>query len=99
MEKSQKGIVWLGSVAGAVTTIGALWIAVGGPIPATSADIKRLDRSQAEAAVEIYQTKLRSLLVLSPPENTTAHTAWEEELRQARESLKRAEDRKIDLSK
>lgn len=93
---------WLkitGSIAGALTAIGALWITLGFPTIATSSDIKRLDRQQADTAIDIYQTKLRSLLVVSPSTGTAAYKAWEEELNQARDQLKRAEDRKIDLSK
>ena len=90
---------WIGSLAGAVLAIGGLWIAIGGPMIATSSDIKRLDRQQTEAAVELYQTKTRSLLVISPTPGTPAHQAWQEELAHARDQLKRAEDRKIELAK
>ena len=92
-------LIKLGTVAGSLTAIGALWIALGGPIPATSADIKRLDRQQTETAIDVYNTKLRSLLMLAPTENTPAYQAWKEELDQTREQIKRAEDRKIELSK
>ena len=94
-----KWILRIGGIAGAITAIGALWATIGGPLPATSADIKRLDRSQADVATEVYQTKLRSLLAVSPPEGTAAHEAWKEELSHTRDQIKRAEDRKIELSK
>lgn len=92
-------LIKLGSIAGAIVALGGLWIAIGGPMPATSADIRRLDREQATVATEVYQTKLRSLLAVSPAENTTAHKAWQEELAHTRDQIKRAEDRQIELSK
>ncbi len=92
-------LIKLGTVAGSLTAIGALWVALGGPTPATSADIKRLDRQQTETAIDVYNTKLRSLPVIAPAENTPAYQAWKEELDQTREQIKRAEDRKIELSK
>lgn len=94
-----KWLLRIGSCAGAMAAIAALWAAIGGPLPATSADVRRLDSKQADIATEVYSTKLRSLLVIAPPPNTAAHQAWQEELNRARDQLKRAEDRKIELSK
>lgn len=88
-------LIKLGAAAGALTAILALWATLGGPIPAWSGDIRRLDRQQAEVAVETYSTKMRSLLVIAPPQNTPAHQVWQEELNRARDQLKRAEERKI----
>lgn len=94
-----KKVITAGEVSGAIAAIVAIWMAIGGPMLATSADIHRLDRQQADTAAEVYQTKLRSLLAISPAPNTTAHQAWEEELAHTRDQIKRAEDRKIELSK
>ncbi len=99
MKQYIKTIITLGSAAGAIMAIAAFWASFGFPTLATGSDIKRLDRVQAEAAVEIYQTKTRSLLVISPPDGTPAYNAWKEELNHARDQLKRAEDRKIELAK
>ncbi len=84
-----------GSIGAAI----ALWILLGFPTLATSSDIQRLDRKQADTAVEVYSTKQRSLLSIAPPTGTVAHEAWQQELNAARDQLKRAEDRKIELSK
>jgi hypothetical protein len=75
------------------------WSTVGCSGWTNSADIKRLDRQQTETAIDVYNTKLRSLLVIAPAENTPAYQAWKEEFDQTREQIKRAEDRKIELSK
>ena len=92
-------LVGIGSVAGAIMAIGTLWITLGFPTLATGSDIKRLDRGQAEIAVETYNAKLRSLLVIAPPEGSAAHRAWQEDLKNARDQIKRSEDRKIELGK
>jgi len=94
-----KWIISVGGIAGALAAIFGLWVTIGGPTIATGTDIKRLDRQQAETATEVYSTKLRSLIIIAPPANTAAHQAWQEELARARDQLKRAEDRKIELSK
>ena len=72
---------------------------MGFPTLATSGDIQRLDRKQADTAIDVYSTKQRSLLVIAPPANTTAHEAWKVELETARRQLEAAEKRKIELSK
>jgi hypothetical protein len=86
-------------IPGSLGALIALWILLGFPTLATSSDIQRLDRKQADTAVEVYSTKQRSLLVIAPPSGTVAHDAWQQELKTAGEQLKRAEDRKIELSK
>jgi hypothetical protein len=86
-------------VPGALGALIALWILLGFPTLATSSDIQRLDRKQADTAIEVYSTKQRSLLVIAPPTGTVAHDAWQQELKAAGDQLKRAEDRKIELSK
>ncbi len=91
-------IKWL-ALPGALVALIALWQALGLPTPALSTDIQRLDRQQADVAVQMYQTKLRSLLAIVPPSDGPAKSAWTEELSQTRDQLKRAEDRKIELSK
>jgi hypothetical protein len=94
-----KWVIRIGSAAGALAAIMTLWVALGFPTLATGSDIKRLDRGQADIAVETYNAKLRGLLVIAPPAGTPAHDAWEEDLKNAREQIKRAEDRKIELGK
>ena len=86
-----------GSIGAAI----ALWILLGFPTLATSSDIQRLDRKQAETAVELYQNKLRGTILNAPAPTANAQTQqlYQEELNQARGQLKRAEDRKIELSR
>ena len=92
------GLLKAGGAAGAMMAIvaAATW---GGGFLAWSGDIKRLDRQQAETAVETYSNKIRGLIVITPPAGSPSHEAWKEELNRARDQLKRAEDRKIELSK
>lgn len=77
----------------------ALWMVLGFPTLATSNDIQKITRSQADAAIEIYSNKQRGLIATTPPIGTVAHEAWKEEIDTARRQLKAAEDRKIELSK
>ena len=88
-------------IPGSIGALIALWILLGFPTLATSGDIQRLDRHQAETAVEVYQSKLRGTILNAPAPAATPQTQrlYEEELSQARSQLKRAEDRKIELSK
>lgn len=89
------------SIPGGIGAFLALWIFLGFPTLATSGDILRLDRKQIETAVEVYQNKTRSIILNAPAPTANAQTQrlFEEELNQARGQLKRAEDRKIELSK
>lgn len=88
-------------VPGSIGALIALWILLGFPTLATSGDIRMLDRRQIETAVEVYQNKTRSIILNAPAASATPQTQrlFEEELAQARSQLKRAEDRKIELSK
>lgn len=88
-------------IPGSVGALIALWILLGFPTLATSSDIKRLDRRQIDTAVEVYQSKTRNIILNAPAPTATPQTQrlYEEELRQSRDQLKRAEDRKIELSK
>jgi len=86
-------------VPGAIVATIAIWGSFGFPTPATSGDIQRLNREQADVAVEVYSNKLRSLYVAPPPENSIANKVWLEELTRARKQLDRAEQRRIELSK
>lgn len=89
------------SIPGGIGALIALWILLGFPTLATSSDIQKLDRRQVETAVEVYQNKTRSIILNAPAPTATPQTQrlFEEELSQARGQLKRAEDRKIELSK
>lgn len=94
-----KILIRLGAAAAAITAIVALWALIGGPMIATSADVRRLDRSQAEIAVEVYDTKLRRYLAVAPPTDPVAKQNWDEEIRRSRQQLDDAEKKRIELSK
>jgi hypothetical protein len=90
---------WLGIPAALVALV-TLWTVFDFPRVAMSGDISKLTKGQADIAVELYQTKTRSLIAIAPPpENTPAAAAWKEELDQARRQLQQAEQRKLELSK
>jgi len=86
-------------IGGSIAAISAGWNALRLPVPALASDIQRLDRAQAETAIEVYQNKYRTLLLQPKPENPAAERAWEIELDRTLKKLDRAEDRLIDLSK
>lgn len=86
-------------VPGGVGAAVALWATLGFPTLATGSDVQRLDRMQTETAVEVYDRKVRGYLSVAPPADPVNKQIWEEELRRARDQLKRAEDRKIELSR
>lgn len=87
------------SIPGGIGALAALWLLLGFPTLATSNDIGKINRSQADAAIEIYTNKQRGLIATTPPIGTVAHEAWKEEVETARRQLKTAEDRKIELAK
>jgi len=89
---------WLGVPAAALAFL-TLWVLLGFPKLATGSDIQRLDRQQTETAIEVYDRKVRGYLVSPAPVDPVNRQIWEEDLRRARDQLKRAEDRKIELSK
>jgi hypothetical protein len=89
-----------GAMAAALTAIVAAY-AQFGPMPAWSEDIRRLDRQQTEIAVDIYRQAVKDgvLLQTFAGNNATARAIIEEDLREARENLKRARDRQIELAR
>lgn len=94
-------VLRIGALAGAVTATGALWLVIGGPLPALSSDIQRLDRQQTEQAIDIYSKEVRDqILLLGLTKNDpTAKAIVERNLEEAKEKLQRAQNRKIELSK
>lgn len=91
----------LGAGAGAIMTLLGLWLAIGGPIPAMSGDIQRLDRQQVDIAVDLYRKNVRDGLLLRGvvKDDPTARRIVDEDLNEARANLERAQKRKIELSK
>lgn len=91
----------LGAAAAACSAIAAAWLAIGGPIPAFSGDIQRLDGQQIDTAIDLYRKDVRDAIILkgAVKGDPTAERLIEENLQEARDKLKRAQDRKIQLSK
>ena len=94
--------VW-GVIMGIPAFIGtavALWISLGFPTIATSADIQRLDRQGAEIAVQSYQNALNNLIATTPPEGAPAPQlrAWQQQYDLMRDALNRAIQRKSELT-
>lgn len=90
-----------GAVASALAAFLTTWHMLNLPSLAWSTDVSRLDAKQVDIAIEVYQTKIRSLLTtpaFSDPNSPSAR-AWEEELRRAREQQSAAERRKFEISK
>lgn len=79
----------------------ALWVALGFPTFATSAELKRIERTQAEIAVQTYQNTVNNLIATTPPDNAppAQKHAWQQQYEQATRQLNRAIDQKIELSK
>lgn len=94
---------WLlkaGAGVGALTAITTAWITIGGPVPALSTDLQRLDRKQTETAVDLYSKDVRDAIILrGAVKDETTRRLIDENLREAQEKLKAAQERRIELSK
>jgi len=87
---------WLAGIVALAAGIVGLWVALGFPSIATSMDISKLTTSQNQIAVQVYQNRLNSLILLAPQVlDSSAGKAWQEELMRARKKLGAAEDRMI----
>lgn len=95
----KRWIITTGSIAGALVAIISAIQFLPIDRPAWSSDIKRLNRSQAEYAVELYSNKVRSIIVTPKPTNEPNATLWTEELDRAKRQLDSAERQRIELSK
>lgn len=94
----------VGSIMGIPTfliAVGTVWLALGFPTVASSNDIKRIERGQAELAVSTYQNIINSLVANTPADNAPPQQreAWREQMEQAKRQRDRAVEQKIDLSK
>lgn len=91
--------------AALVATLG-LWTSLGFPVPATSADIERLEAGQLETAIRVYEDQADRLIIRReqwraeglPPFNP-AVVATERQLERVQEDLREARRRRIELSK
>jgi len=93
-------IIKIGSTVGALGVIVGAWIALGFPIPATSADIQRLDSQQLRTAVDVYrQDKRDAIIARSLAKDPAVQRMLDEDLVEARQKLKDAQRRLIELPK
>jgi hypothetical protein len=86
-------------IPGAIVAALTIWGVLGFPKPATSLDVQRLDKGQAEIASELYQNKVRSILITPKPSAEPNATLWQEELDAAKRQRDQAERRRIELTK
>lgn len=91
-------IVKAGGAATALIAIGGV-LAYLGSFIAWSSDVQRLDRKQAETAVDVHAERIERLLSIPPPSDPVQKQFWEESVRKARNNLDAAEKRKIELGK
>lgn len=90
----------LSIIFGAITAMIAVWVAVDGPRLATSQDLQKLDRKQTETAVDLYAKDVRDAIILrGAVQDETTRKLIDENLRDAQEKLKAAQQRKIELSR
>ena len=90
----------IGILIGAAMAIGGLWVTIGGPKLAFSTDIQRLDKVQADTAVDLYTKDVRDNIILrGTVQDPTTKSLIDENLREAQDKLKAAQSRKIELSK
>lgn len=90
----------IGVVLGTSGAVIGAWVGIGGPLPATSQDIKQLDRKQTDTAVDLYAKDVRDAIILrGTVQDPTTQRLIDENLREAQEKLKAAQSRKIELSK
>lgn len=94
-----KDLLKYASIPGAMVAAITLWGILGFPKPATSLDVQRLDKAQSEIAAELYQNKVRSILVTPKPSQEPNATLWQEELEAAKRQRDQAERRRIELTK
>lgn len=62
-------------------------------------DLKSLNRQQSIDAVELYQSKVRGIILTPIPTNPANAAIYHEELAKARRQQQKAEDRLLELNK
>ena len=94
-------MVWLKRLGAACTALAAIGVVLAycSTFLAWSSDIHKLSRDQSETAIEMYNQKVRGYLAHPAPADPVNRQVWDEDLRQARDKLDRAEKRKIELSR
>lgn len=92
--------------AGAIIATLTIWTTLGFPIPATSADIERLEASQIETAIRVYEDLADRLIIRREqlrsdglPSFNPAIVATDRQIERVQEDLREARRRRIELSK
>lgn len=90
----------MGIPATALAT-GTIWLALGFPTVATSDDIRRVERSSAEIAVQTYQNAINNLIANTPPRDAppAQQQAWQQQFNLFNKALDRSIEQKVQLSK
>jgi len=108
--KPKARLMWIAGTVTAVTAIWGAWVQMGGAIPVTQTYLahkliplkkaqKQLTQDSAHVGAEVYQQKVRGLLIIPPPVNLEQRQIWKDIIRDARRDLKYYEQKKIDLRK
>jgi hypothetical protein len=93
-------VIRVGAVAAALASIAGFWIYIGGPIPAWSTDIKRLDLNQTETAIELYSSAQdRALITQDLLKDPAAKALNAKRLKDATDTLHKLREHKIELMK
>ena len=99
-----------GAVAGSLVGMWALWVQLGGAVPASQTYVKhrvapleyqsrKHSKESARIGAEVYRQKTRGLLILPPPDNLEQRQIWREMLDDSRRQQKYFEDKEIELRK
>ena len=95
-----KTVIQCGSVAGAVVALVAAWHLFNMPTPAWSSDIQKLNIQQTEHALDFYSKAVRDDTILrSQITDTTTRALIDQRMQEAQDKLRRAQERKIELTK
>ena len=108
--KPKARLLWIAGTVTAITAIWGGWVQLGGAIPATQLHVlkklapiqkiqKLLTQDSAQVGAEVYRQKVRSLLIIPPPENLEQRQIWLEIINEARRDQKYYEQKKIELRK
>ena len=99
-----------GAIAGSLVGMWALWVQMGGAVPATQTFVmdqlrpiiisgKKQTKESAHIGAELYRQKTRGLLIIPPPQHLEQRQIWKEMLEESQRQQKYYEDLKIELRK
>ena len=108
--KPKARLLWIAGTVTAITAIWGGWVQLGGAIPATQLHVlkqllpikqvqKLLTKESAQVGAEVYRQKVRSLLIIPPPDNPEQREIWKDIIEEARRDQKYYEKKEIDLRK